>query len=155
MTKEIILNQEKMDDRIAITAYGIDLHSPEVGGQNVLYYLEPGQYYGVPYGVMVPRSNVENFLVAGKCVSADEDATSGVLCSGICMAMGEAAGTACAISIQDNVSPRNIDIKNLQKRLVEKGALLDPVPVPKRRSYPVYESILDRDPELKKKYLSL
>ena len=155
MTKEIILNQEKMDDRIAITAYGIDLHSPEVGGQNVLYYLEPGQYYGVPYGVMVPRSNVENFLVAGKCVSADEDATSGVLCSGICMAMGEAAGTACALSIQDNVSPRNIDIKNLQKRLVEKGALLDPVPVPKRRSYPVYESILDRDPELKKKYLSL
>lgn len=153
MTKDIILHQTVMDDRIAITAYGIDLHSPEVGGQNVLYYLEPGQYYGVPYGVMVPKSPVENFLVAGKCVSADEDATSGVLCSGICMAMGEAAGTACAISIQDNVSPRNVDIRKVQKGLLEHGAILDPVPVPKRKPYPVYESILDRDPELKRKYL--
>ena len=99
MTKEIILRQKVMDDRIALTAYGIDLHSPDVGSQNILYYLDPGKYYGVPYGVMVPASPVENLLVAGKCVSADEDATSGVLCSGICMAMGEAAGTACAISI--------------------------------------------------------
>jgi len=153
MTKEIILNQEVMDDRIAITAYGIDLHSPDVGGQNVLYYLEPGQYYGVPYGVMVPKSPIENLLVAGKSVSAEEDATSGVLCSGICMAMGEAAGTACAISIQDDVTPRNIDIKKVQRLLLEHGAILDPVPVPKRNSYPVYESILDKDPELKKRYL--
>jgi len=155
MTKDIILRQEVMDDRIAITAYGIDLHSPEVGGQNVLYYLEPGQYYGVPYGVMVPKSDVENLLVAGKCVSADDDATSGVLCSGICMAMGEAAGTACAISLEDRVTPRRIDIKKLQGRLKEYGAILDPVPVPGRRSYPVYQSILDKDPEMKKKYLGL
>ena len=46
MTKEMIMNQIVPEDRIAITAYGIDLHSPEVGGQNVLFYLEPGQYYG-------------------------------------------------------------------------------------------------------------
>ena len=41
MTKEMIMNQIVPEDRIAITAYGIDLHSPEVGGQNVLFYLEP------------------------------------------------------------------------------------------------------------------
>ena len=154
MTKEIILHQEVMDDRIAITAYGIDLHSPDVGGQNVLFYLEPGQYYGVPYGVMVPKSPIENFLVAGKSVSADEDATSGVLCSGICMAMGEAAGTACAISIEDNVTPRNVDIKKVQEKLKKQGAILDPVPVPTRNPYPVYVSILDTNPEIRKKYLS-
>ena len=154
MTKDIILNRMVMDDRIAITAYGIDLHSPDVGGQNVLFYLEPGQYYGVPYGVMVPKSPVENLLVAGKAVSADADATSGVLCSGICMAMGEAAGTACAVSIQDDVTPRNVDLKKVQAKLLEHGAILDPEPVPERNNYPIYESVLDRDPELKKKYLS-
>ena len=155
MTKEIILRQKVMDDRIALTAYGIDLHSPDVGSQNILYYLDPGKYYGVPYGVMVPASPVENLLVAGKCVSADEDATSGVLCSGICMAMGEAAGTACAISIRDHVTPRQVDLKKVQKELIAHGAILDPEPVPERKAYPVYESILDKDPELRKKYLTL
>lgn len=62
MTQEMILKREMPDDRIAITAYGIDLHSPEMGGQNFLYYLPPGEYYGVPFGVVVPKSPVENLL---------------------------------------------------------------------------------------------
>ena len=52
MTQEMILKREMPDDRIAITAYGIDLHSPEMGGQNFLYYLTHGEYYGVPFGVV-------------------------------------------------------------------------------------------------------
>lgn len=96
MTQEMILKREMPDDRIAITAYGIDLHSPEMGGQNFLYYLTPGEYYGVPFGVVVPKSPVENLLVGGKCVSTERDAFSSVCCSAISMATGEAAGTACA-----------------------------------------------------------
>ena len=141
-----------MDDRIAITAYGIDLHSPEVGGQNILYYLNPGEYYGVPFGVMIPKTEIENLLVAGKCVSAEEDATSGVLCSGICMAMGEAAGTASALSVQSDISVRELDVKAIQSKLVEHGAILDPVPVPEISYYPVYESPLKNNPELLEKY---
>ena len=152
MTKEIIINKEVMDDRIAITAYGIDLHSPEVGGQNILYYLNPGEYYGVPYGVMIPKTEIENLLVAGKCVSAEEDATSGVLCSGICMAMGEAAGTASALSVQSDISVRELDVKAIQSKLVEHGAILDPVPVPEISYYPVYESPFKNNPELLEKY---
>lgn len=153
MTKEIILNQEVMEDRIAITAYGIDLHSPEVGGQNILYYLTPGDYYGVPYGVMVPESDVENLLVAGKCVSSEEDATSGVLCSGICMAMGEAAGTSCALSVKTGISVKDMDVKAIQEKLLEHGAILDPVQVPEVRKYPVYENPLKKDPSLLQKYI--
>lgn len=153
MTKDIILNRRVMDDRIAITAYGIDLHSPEVGGQNVLYYLKPGEYYGVPYGVMIPKTEIDNLMVAGKCVSADEDATSGVLCSGICMAMGEAAGTASALSVQNGVSVRNLDVKDIQEKLIEKGAIIDPVPVPQMEYYPEYENPLEKDPSLLTKYL--
>ena len=153
MTKEMILRQEIPEDRIAITAYGIDLHSPEVGGQNILYYLEPGQYYGVPYGVMIPKTDIENLMVAGKCVSAEEDATSGVLCSGICMAMGEAAGTACALGVRENVSPRNMDVKKVQKALKTHGAILDPEPVPKTAGYPVYENPLKKNPDLLQKYI--
>ena len=129
------------------------MHSPEVGGQNVLYYLEPGQYYGVPYGVMIPKSDIDNLMVAGKCVSAEEDATSGVFCSGICMAMGEAAGTACALSIQENISPRAIDVKVVQNALKAHGAILNPEAVPQSAGYPVYENPLKENPDLLQKYL--
>ena len=56
MTQEMILKREMPDDRIAITAYGIDLHSPEMGGQNFLYYLTPGEYYGRAVRRGVPKS---------------------------------------------------------------------------------------------------
>ena len=35
------------------------------------------------------------------------------------MALGEAAGTACALSLKDGVSPRNLDVHKLQRKLVE------------------------------------
>jgi hypothetical protein len=42
----------------------------------------------------------------------------------ICMSTGEAAGAAAAISIRSGVSPRNVDVKLLQKTLLKQGALL-------------------------------
>jgi hypothetical protein len=39
-----------------------------------------------------------------------------------CMAMGEAAGTAAALSLDANVSVRNVDIPKLQKTLRAQGA---------------------------------
>ncbi len=152
MTQEMILKREMPDDRIAITAYGIDLHSPEMGGQNFLYYLTPGEYYGVPFGVVVPKSPVENLLVGGKCVSTERDAFSSVCCSAISMATGEAAGTACAISIREGVNARDVDIGMLQQALVKNGVLLDPEPAPSVEKYYVYpkrEFKLDENGKLK------
>jgi hypothetical protein len=38
--------------------------------------------------------------------------------------MGEAAGTAAAIALKDGVQPRKVDIKKVQKRLLEQGVWL-------------------------------
>ena len=40
------------------------------------------------------------------------------------MAMGQAAGIAASLSIEDGVPLRNIDILKLQRRLLERGAVL-------------------------------
>jgi hypothetical protein len=39
---------------------------------------------------------------------------------GPCIATGEAAGTAAAISVKNNIRPRDIDIKELQRVLKHK-----------------------------------
>jgi hypothetical protein len=37
------------------------------------------------------------------------------------MSLGEAAGTAVAMSLNDNVSPRKVDVSKLQRQLVKNG----------------------------------
>jgi hypothetical protein len=44
---------------------------------------------------------------------------------GQCMAMGQAAGFAAALSIQDNCLPTELPIEVLQNKLRHSGALLD------------------------------
>ena len=74
--------------------------------------------YEIPYRSLVPI-RLENVLAAGRNISTDVPGQSGTRLIMCCMALGEAAGTACALSIKDNVSPRNVDIGKLQRKLVE------------------------------------
>jgi hypothetical protein len=40
------------------------------------------------------------------------------------MVMGEAAGTAAALSLEAGVAPRRVDVPTLQKRLIAQGVNL-------------------------------
>ena len=64
---------------------------------------------------------IDNLLVAGRNVSSDFMGQSGVRLVLECLNMGQAAGTAAALSIRDGVTPRKLDVKKLQNRLVEMG----------------------------------
>lgn len=145
LTERDVLEQTMPEDKIALTAYGIDIHSDEEGGQNELHWLTPGKYYGVPYGVLVPKEGVDNLLAAGRVVSADYRASTSVACSGICLATGEAAGTAAWLSIQGNTTPRQLDVKLVQKTLVEGGAILEPEQVPQSRADWSYKAVTGKD----------
>ncbi|MEM2163172.1 MAG: FAD-dependent oxidoreductase [Candidatus Bathyarchaeia archaeon] len=84
--------------------------------------------FDIPYRVLLPK-NIDNIIVAGRCVSVD-DAILGhgfrfvFRCEGVCLVLGEAAGTAAALSSRLGVSPKKLDVKLLQKTLLEQGALL-------------------------------
>lgn len=80
--------------------------------------------YDIPYRCLVPQQ-VENMLVAGKCVSTDRDAYLRYLHQ--TMITGQAAGAAAALCAKTDVSPRELesDITELQKILKSQGAILD------------------------------
>jgi FAD dependent oxidoreductase len=44
--------------------------------------------------------------------------------TGGCFVMGQAAGTAAALSMRQGKSVHDIDVKELQRRLVDQGAFL-------------------------------
>ena len=128
VTVEDILHYRMFDDVIAMNAYGVDIHNPNGGGCE-LYWLIPGHAYSIPYRSLLPI-DVENIIVAGRCIAHE-----GIAVQSTCFATGEAAGTAAAVSLKDDVTFRNVDIKKLQKVLKEQGVYLGenepPVPEPR------------------------
>jgi hypothetical protein len=64
---------------------------------------------------------VDSLLVAGRCISADEEAMGQLRLIPVCSATGEAAGTAAALAVREGVTPGKLDIAHLQKVLTGQG----------------------------------
>jgi hypothetical protein len=62
---------------------------------------------------------LENVLAAGRNLSSDIYGQSGARLIMLCMTMGESAGLAVAMSLKQNITPRNLKVGELQRKLVE------------------------------------
>lgn len=122
LTKEDVLSARKFDDAIAQCGAPIEEHH---GGEDTRWqYLPDGATYDIPFRALLPQS-VESLLVVGRSLSADHDAHASVRSMGQCMAMGQAAGIAAALSLSSRSTPRDVGISALQDRLRNVGAVLD------------------------------
>ena len=79
--------------------------------------------FGIPYRSLVPRE-VDNVLLAGRCISCTHEASGCIRTSVQCMVTGQAAGTAAAMCVADNKTPRSLDTGNLRQRLADQSAVL-------------------------------
>ena len=87
-------------------------------------FLPIGNHYGIPYGALIPKG-VQNLLVAGRAISCDRKMHGSVRVMPCCFATGQAAGLAAALAARGNGAVREVDIRKLQKGLLEQGAFLD------------------------------
>ena len=121
LTGEDLMACTKFEDSIALGNYDIDIHNPEGSGTSH-YYFGPGEYYTIPYRTLIPKT-AENLLVAGRCISVTHEAQASVRIMAIVCCIGEAAGTAAAISVKDNKNVREIDVQKLRETLKNNGAV--------------------------------
>ncbi|KAK3282918.1 hypothetical protein CYMTET_9367 [Cymbomonas tetramitiformis] len=108
--------QARFSDSIGIFPEFLD-------GYNILVLPTTGRYMQVPYGCLVP--DVDNLLVAGRCVSGDavsHSMTRNMMC---CTVTGQGAGVAVAISVRLNQSTKSVDIKKVQAELVKQGVRIE------------------------------
>jgi hypothetical protein len=104
-------------DGVAMGGYHIDIHRPKgtwVESHNV-------QAYTVPLRSLIARG-VDGLVMAGKCISATHEAIAGTRVIPICMAQGQAIGTAAAMAATAGGDVRGLGIGVLQDRLIEVGA---------------------------------
>lgn len=123
LTAEDVLGCRVPEDSVFVCANSVDVHGRFGPKSNEYIALPEGQYYGVPYGTLVP-DGISNMLVAGRPFSADSTAAGAVRVMPPCMAMGEAAGCAAALSLNDGRDPGEIDVGKLRAILVSRGVFL-------------------------------
>lgn len=122
LTQEDILGARKFDDVIALGNYDIDIHNP-AGAGTVIRSLPEGEWYTIPYRCLLPLG-IGNLLVAGRCISATHEAHASIRIMPIGAALGQAAGTAAALCLEQGMSPPELPVPVLQQRLREQGANL-------------------------------
>jgi hypothetical protein len=82
-----------------------------------------GFRYHIPYRTLVPQK-IDNITVGGRCISVTHTALGSTRVMVQCIGTGEAAGTAAALSIKDEVKPRELDVATLQAILRANGGIL-------------------------------
>jgi len=119
-------------DEIGRYAYPIDNHPLRPGKDSYAQHrrefdealrYKKGESYGIPYRSLIPRG-LDNVLVAGRCVSADRMVHGSIRVMPGCFITGQAAGSAAALAAERGSSTRDVDIKDLQRRLKQLGGYL-------------------------------
>ncbi|MCK4982524.1 MAG: FAD-dependent oxidoreductase [Victivallaceae bacterium] len=118
-----IYEQKNLEDSIGLGSHPIDTYPrPEWLNEPETAY--PSRwYFKIPYRCLIAKGK-ENLLIAGRCISATHEAFGCIRPTVQCMITGEAAGTAAALCIKENVTPGTLDSRLLLKTLKDRGVLL-------------------------------
>jgi hypothetical protein len=126
LTEEDLIKGRMFEDRIALCNYPIDVHYQKRSAdlEEKTGRFEKVPTYSIPYRCLLPKG-LDNLLVAGRCISATQEAMASFRIQPTSIAIGTAAGIASAMAVEKGVSPREIDVKELQARLRELGQIID------------------------------
>ncbi len=120
LTGDMLLDGIIGEDTIALGAYKIDIHS---GTDRNTVFKTVKEPFGIPYGIMV-SPEISNLMFAGRCASMDAAALAAVRVMPQCMSMGHAAGLAAAMVLEQNIIPKQVDVKLLREKLLTQKAVL-------------------------------
>jgi len=121
LTGDDVRQGRQHEDVVVLGAWRIDQHPPDSAGYHEMPWIPP---YDIPYRTLLPQG-FDNLLVAGRCHSATSEALASSRVTATAMGMGQAAGTAAAMTTAKRGTVREVDIVELQKRLRSAGAILE------------------------------
>ncbi|MCL2665355.1 MAG: FAD-dependent oxidoreductase [Defluviitaleaceae bacterium] len=130
LTFEDKAGYKKFDDTVMRFEGGgeSDLHASSASEEayNAYYTLFTSEqpraddWASLPYRCLLPQ-RAGNLFVAGRCISAERKVQGRLRTMGNCLMMGQAAGTAAAICLKENIASDKININKLQDTLLRQG----------------------------------
>lgn len=117
LSKEDILEAKLYDNWVVRRAhFNFDVHNltgaslDKTGVQHK--FTQKGEY-SIPYGCLLPK-NVEGLLLSGRNISGSHMAHSNFRIMSVCIAIGEAAGIAAALSVEQDKALPDVDVREIQ-----------------------------------------
>ncbi len=108
------------DDAICYAFYPVDLHTKSGVKPQAL---KPGTVPTIPLRALVPKGS-RDLLVAGRCVSSDRLANSGLRVQASCMGMGQAAGGTAALAAKLGTTPLEVPLRQIHELLRSHDAII-------------------------------
>ena len=124
VTHDDYVSGRRFEDAVCNAFYPVDLHTRQGVKPK---QLADGVVPTVPLRALVPRGS-RNLLVAGRSVSSDRLANSGLRVQASCMAMGQAAGATAALASRHKTTPLDVPFEEIRRLLRDHGAIV-PGPV--------------------------
>ncbi|WP_108819022.1 FAD-dependent oxidoreductase [Pseudovibrio sp. Alg231-02] len=119
LTNEHVANCDKPEDGVVRSSWPIEMHA---GEKSKLHWLME-DYYEVPYGTLVPKE-LDNVIVAGRCLSAEHEALASARVTAQCFELGHAAAVATKQKIDKAINYRDVDTKELREAMRAAGSAL-------------------------------
>ncbi len=112
-------SEAHFDDVVALNCRALDYHLK--GTVFKISHLE--RAHDIPLRVLLPQG-VENLVVGGRCISCDHLSQASIRGAATCMATGHAAGASAAVAALNGQFMRDVDIRQIQRKLIEQDAIL-------------------------------
>lgn len=116
LTADDAIQGRRFDDVVAISS------CPIIHYYGYRRYLEH-EGYDIPYRCLVPKA-LDNLLVAGRCISSEQQPYESHRAMVPVMAIGQAAGTAAALCVAHGCTPANLEVALLQAQLEQDGTVV-------------------------------
>jgi hypothetical protein len=99
LTNKDVILAKKSRHTISFSAWPIEMHN---NGEVKIVELDD-DYYDIPFETLIPQ-NATNYLVAGRCLSAEHEALASARVTAQCFGMGYAAGAAAGLMLRENMA---------------------------------------------------
>jgi hypothetical protein len=120
LTEADVRGNRRFDDAIGLCNSPVDVHEPG-GTRGIMDHIGIG--YGIPYRCMIPQ-NLDNLIMAGRCISVDEIAFGSTRNVPACTMTGEAAAIAASLAAKRGVPVSAVPVGDVQGRLRDHGVWL-------------------------------
>ncbi len=166
LTLADVWNQTQVADGVGLALYGVDIYPVRryaVAGTNGVMGVATegnmfvggargtGHPYPIPYRAITPQAADCSNLLVPVCFSASYIAYASARMEPVFCVLGESAGVAAAQAIKAGASVQGLDVQQLQKRLLERGQLIDwtgktPTPDTKQVEWTSLQDWIDAKP---------
>lgn len=131
MTQKDIQTELNKPDAIGMGSYNSDSHNvqryvaEEGSAQNEGNMEVPVNPYQIPYRILLPRQREASNLLVTVCFSASHVTYSTLRMEPVYMIIGQAAGVAAKLAVDEGTPVQEVDPAALRGRLHEQGAVLE------------------------------